>query len=106
MGVTYHRHSARVINSKRWPALRLAAKRRDGFKCVQCGAVGKIEIDHIMPVRDRPELAFELTNLQSLCPRCHTRKTRLECGHDPLNPARQAWRDLVRSTSRKETCNA
>lgn len=106
MGVTYFRHSAHVIASKRWPALRLNAKRRDGFKCVQCGAVGRLEVDHIKPVRTHPELAFDLANLQSLCPSCHTRKTRIECGHDPLSPERQAWRDLVRATPRKETEHA
>jgi 5-methylcytosine-specific restriction protein A len=102
MGVTYHRHSARIINSRRWLSFRLDAKRRDGFRCVQCGAVGRLEVDHILPVRTHPELAFDLSNLQTLCPACHTRKTRIECGHDPLSPERQAWRDLVRDTSRKE----
>lgn len=106
MGVTYHRHSARIINSKRWQALRLVAKRRDDWRCVQCGAVGRLEVDHIQPVRTHPELAFELSNLQTLCPACHTRKTRIECGHDPLSPERQAWRDLVRTTPRKETAHA
>ncbi len=57
---TYKRHSAKVINDKRWPALRLAAKRRDGFRCVKCNAVGRLEVDHIKPVRDTPELAFDL----------------------------------------------
>lgn len=102
MGVKYHRYSAIVIGSKRWPALRLAAKRRDGFRCVECGAAGRLEVDHIRPVRTHPELAFDLANLQTLCPACHTRKTRIECGHDPLSPERQAWRDLVRTTPRKE----
>lgn len=101
MDMTYHRHSARVIGSKRWPALRLAAKRRDGFRCVECGAVGRLEVDHVKPVRTHPELAFDLSNLQTLCASCHTRKTRLECGHDPQNPLREAWRNLVRSTVTK-----
>lgn len=98
MGVSHPRYSAHVIRSPRWPALRLAAKRRDGWRCVQCGAVGRLEVDHVKPVRDAPELAFDLTNLQTLCASCHTRKTRIECGHDPLSPERQAWRDLVRTT--------
>lgn len=94
----YRRHSAKVINDKRWPALRLAAKRRDGFKCVKCGAIGRLECDHILPVRDRPDLAFELTNLQTLCIRCHSAKTKIECGFgNELSPDRVAWRELVRA---------
>lgn len=96
MGLTYHRHSARIISSKRWQALRLNAKRRDGFRCVECGAAGRLEVDHIQPVRTHPELAFELSNLQCLCPRCHARKTAIEVGIAPLDPKRQQWRDLLR----------
>lgn len=96
MGVTYHRFSAHVIRDKRWPALRLAAKRRDNFKCVQCPAVGRLEVDHIKPVRTHPELAFTLENLQTLCIRCHSAKTKQECGFgNEVTPARAAWRDLV-----------
>jgi len=100
MGVkrrAYANHSAQVCRSKRWPALRLAAKRRDGFKCVSCGAAGPLEVDHIKPVRSHPELSFELSNLQSLCCRCHSRKTRIEIGLAEIDPKRQAWRDLVRA---------
>jgi len=95
MGVTYHRFSRAAQKDRRWPALRLAAKRRDGFACVQCGAVGRLEVDHVQPVRTHPDLAFDLDNLQCLCPACHSRKTRLECGHPPLSPERQQWRDLL-----------
>lgn len=103
----YANHSAKVCRSKRWPALRLAAKRRDGFACVKCGAVGSLEVDHIKPVRDAPELSFELSNLQTLCIRCHSRKTQLECGFgNEVSPARAAWRDLLATMAhpeRKET---
>lgn len=101
MGLRYDRHGAAVYRSRRWPALRTQAKRRDGFRCVSCGAVGRLEVDHIKPVRSHPELSFELTNLQSLCGSCHARKTRIEIGLDPLNPARQAWRSAVQELRRK-----
>ena len=95
MGVKYPRHSDHVTRSKRWKGLRLQALRRDGFACVQCGARGRLEVDHIEPVRTAPDRAFDLSNTQSLFPACHTRKTRIECGHPELPPARRAWRDLV-----------
>jgi 5-methylcytosine-specific restriction endonuclease McrA len=99
MGVKkYKRHSAVVTRSPRWPALRLAAKRRDGFKCVSCGARGQLEVDHIVPVRKCPELSFVLENLQTLCVACHSRKTRIEVGwQDDVDPKRQAWRDFIRA---------
>lgn len=92
----YRRYSAKVIRSRRWKALRLVALRRDDFACVQCGTRGPLEVDHIKPVRDRPDLSFELDNLQSLCGSCHSKKTRFEVGHKPLPPERQKWRDLLR----------
>lgn len=91
----YRRHSAATIRDKRWPALRLAAKRRDGFKCVTCGARGRLEVDHIKPVREAPELAFDLANLQTLCTPCHSRKTRIEVGFGETDPKRAAWRELL-----------
>lgn len=94
------RHSDAVVQSRRWAALRLMAKRRDGWKCVQCGARGRLEVDHIKPVRTHPELAFDLANCQTLCVPCHSRKTRIEIGLGEPNPARDAWRKLVRETHR------
>ena len=93
---TYERHSAKVTRSRRWKALRLQALRRDGWRCVECGARGGLEVDHIKPVRDAPECAFDLANLQSLCPSCHARKTRLEIGLGRPDPAREAWKSLLR----------
>lgn len=94
--IRWQRHSAKVTRSKRWQALRQECLRRDGFACRSCGARGRLEVDHIQPVRSHPELAFDLANLQALCAPCHTRKTRLECGHPPLTPERAAWRAAVR----------
>jgi 5-methylcytosine-specific restriction enzyme A len=92
----YDRHSAAVIRSKRWKGLRYQAKRRDGWQCVQCGAKGRLEVDHIKPVRTNPELAYDLNNLQTLCVSCHTRKTRIECGHPEKSPERKEWDALLK----------
>jgi 5-methylcytosine-specific restriction endonuclease McrA len=98
----FKRHSAAVTRSRRWPALRVAALRRDGFKCRACGASGRLEIDHIEPVRTHPELAFDLSNLQALCAACHSRKTRIECGFSPPSPDRLAWREAVKELSNRK----
>ncbi|NVK44180.1 MAG: HNH endonuclease [Oceanospirillaceae bacterium] len=98
MGVK--RYGTWVYRDKRWPALRLMAKRRDGFVCVKCGSRLRLQADHVKPVRDFPELAFEMGNLQTLCGTCHGQKTRLEAGHPELSPERQKWRDLLRDMQR------
>lgn len=95
MGMKFRRYSAAVTRSRRWQGLRLQALRRDGFACVQCGRRGRLEVDHIEPVRSRPDLSYELGNLQALCPSCHARKTRIECGHKPASPERLKWRESV-----------
>ena len=93
MGVK--RYGSAVYRSPRWKAVRQEAKRRDGWQCVKCEARGRLEVDHIKPVRTHPELAFDLANLQTLCVPCHSRKTRIEIGLGEPNPARDAWRQLV-----------
>lgn len=105
MAVSFPRYSHAVTHNRRWPALRQAAKRRDGWKCVQCGGRQHLEVDHVQPVRTHPELSFDLGNLQTLCRSCHTKKTRLECGLPTISEARQKWRDAVRDMSRGGDCS-
>lgn len=96
----YKRYSAKVTRGPRWKALRMQALDRDGWACVSCGQRRRLECDHVLRVRDRPDLSFTLSNLQILCGRCHARKTRLEVGHKPLPPERQKWRNLLRDMQR------
>lgn len=91
----YARHSKRVTATRRWQVLRHKILERDDWQCRCCGERRRLEIDHIKPVKTHPELAFDPSNLQALCGRCHASKTRIECGHKPLDPKRQAWREAV-----------
>jgi 5-methylcytosine-specific restriction protein A len=47
--------------------------------CEHCAEQGKpvpaVDVDHIKSRAKHPELALDPTNLQSLCKRCHSRKT-------------------------------
>jgi 5-methylcytosine-specific restriction endonuclease McrA len=96
----HRRHSRHVTNDRRWPALRLEVLRRDSWTCRQCGGPGR-EVDHIKPVRDRPDLAFAVANLQTLCRACHTRKTRREVGLPEPSPERQRWAAAIASTGKE-----
>lgn len=61
-----------------WRALRLAALKRDHFRCTVCGvyvgAKGDSRVDHIRPRSECPELALELSNLRVLCATCDNRR--------------------------------
>ena len=48
-----------------------------GNKCAKCNTedLSNIELDHIKPVRLYPNLAFDESNIQPLCKKCHVLKT-------------------------------
>jgi 5-methylcytosine-specific restriction enzyme A len=96
MGLRHHRHSAAFISTARWRRLRRLILRRDEYKCVTCGARGRLEVDHIKPVRDAPELAYAADNLQSLCVSCHSAKTAAEVFGKPEDPEKRKWRLLLK----------
>jgi len=99
----HHRFSRAVTRTKRWRVLRMAILERDGFRCTSCGCGGRLEVDHIKPVRTHPDLSYSPDNLQALCQVCHTRKTRIECGHPPPSEPRQEWRGFVTALGRGGT---
>ena len=87
----HHTH----LNARRWAAVRRAVLKRDGFRCVECGRAGKLEVDHIVPMQREPgQDPYDPNGLQVLCRACHIEKTRLE-NRRPLTPAEAAWRGLV-----------
>jgi 5-methylcytosine-specific restriction enzyme A len=93
------RFSDPVTHTRRWHAIRLQAKRRDGWACVQCGSKLRLEVHHVESVRNRPDLAYSLDNTQTLCSRCHSSKTRVELGF-VTDPFRDAWRDAIRALTK------
>ena len=107
MGVkSYFRHSKQVTDSALWPGLRIEALRRDDWQCVQCGSRRGLQIDHIKPVRSHWHLRFEISNLQVLCKRCHSAKTRVEIGLPELSPQRRDWRAYVKNEQQRRSQNA
>ena len=63
--------------SKMSSSMRYDVLRRDGFKCVLCGASAddgaKLEVDHIIPVSKGGKT--EMSNLRTLCDRCNRGKS-------------------------------
>ena len=78
-----------------WRVVRLKALDRDNWTCRKCGGRGRLEVDHIQPLEDGGEL-YDLSNLMSLCKKCHISKTRLDYrARHPVEPGVTAWRELV-----------
>lgn len=45
---------------------------RQGFRCADCGAEDKpLEIHHVIPRHENPDLAFDIDNVVALCNECH-----------------------------------
>jgi|SRR5690625_69842 len=68
----------RFYRSAEWMAKRQEILRRDNHECQQCKRDGKFSpantVHHIEHLIDRPDLALEADNLESLCPGCHNRE--------------------------------
>lgn len=69
-----HKATDSFYYGRPWRTVRAAALRRDGRRCVVCGAdvsaPGAARVDHILPRRDWPELELELGNIRTLCAAC------------------------------------
>lgn len=66
----------RIRKSKEYILWRTAVFTRDDYSCTKCGEKGgKLNADHIKPFALYPELRFAIDNGQTLCKKCHTKKT-------------------------------
>ena len=92
--MTSKQHPSRQ-QRRRWNALRLRILERDGYACVHCGARGRMEVDHIIPV-DAGGAAWDPANLQTLERTCHLAKTALERGTTPGQRTRARWDGVIR----------
>ena len=58
-----------------WYTLRCKILRMYGSKCMKCGSVKNIAVDHIKPRSLYPDLALCEDNMQVLCRRCNSSKS-------------------------------
>jgi 5-methylcytosine-specific restriction enzyme A len=64
------KRARRARNSARWQKARALAKQRDGNRCGSCGATVDLQVHHIVRLEDGGA-EFDLSNLTTLCVRCH-----------------------------------
>lgn len=61
-----------------WRAKRVQIMRRDGYRCVCCGAdvraKGAARVDHIIPLSQAWHLRLTDSNLRTLCVRCDNQR--------------------------------
>ena len=93
----------RIYWTKRWKRLRWVVFARDNYRCVACGKAGRLECDHVEPIRNGGDW-YRLDNLQTLCRGCHIQKTKKELAEaqrntlpkrKPPSPARAALMALA-----------
>ena len=69
--VKYSFDIATFENQKRWLKVKSDAIVRDNFKCKVCSKSYDLEVHHILPRSEHPELSLDLENLMTLCIECH-----------------------------------
>ena len=87
-----------VYRTQRWRKLRAQVMRRAGWACRPCQREGRGVraariVHHIRPVRQAPELAFTITNLEPTCWDCHQQKHEQDITPDPTQ---RAWNSFYR----------
>lgn len=69
----------RRYRTSRWERLRKRVLERDNHLCQACARSGIVrtgnEIDHIKKAMDNLQLFWTEENLETLCKRCHSKKT-------------------------------
>ena len=92
------RERAAFYGSARWKRVRLMKIRRDPF-CERCWLDGRrvaaVDVHHRIDRLIRPELSFQLMNLESLCKPCHGLITRIH-RQDGLGSSRNDRQDPAR----------
>lgn len=58
----------------RWLRVKKEAFERDGYKCQMCGSQKHLCGHHIQERAKHPELAYEVTNIVTLCKSCHAKQ--------------------------------
>lgn len=84
----------KFYSTRQWRSIRLNALRRDGYKCQHAKRLGQElkadTVHHVIPVRENPRLALDLSNLESINKSNHNREhpEKLNDGFKYLNEER------------------
>ena len=92
------------LNARRWDAVRRTVFERDGWRCRKCGRAGRLEVDHVVPLK-RGRRSVGATNLVIVTDRrayhlelTSTPETYMGLGLRPTSPSVSAWRPARRAS--------
>ena len=71
-----------------WERIRLTALNRDGWRCRECGKAGRLEVHHVIPLKDGG--TNDENNVKTLCVGCH-----LDAHRKPTPASVQEWDAMV-----------
>jgi 5-methylcytosine-specific restriction endonuclease McrA len=68
------------VSNHRYSNARRVARRRDKYQCVTCGSKEKLEVNHILNLKDSRKnygwgCQHHLSGLETLCRKCHVKVT-------------------------------
>jgi 5-methylcytosine-specific restriction endonuclease McrA len=61
-------------NTKAYRRARVKVLNRDGHVCMYCGTSEDLTIDHVLSIKNHPELAMDMDNMVIACKPCNSRK--------------------------------
>jgi 5-methylcytosine-specific restriction endonuclease McrA len=62
------------LNTSRWKRFADDVKRRDGYKCIQCGCKDNLQVHHKLYYQHRSPWDYTIDLLETLCGSCHKMK--------------------------------
>ena len=65
--------SQSFYNSRSWKRIKDYRMSLDGGICTRCGYKADL-VHHIKEIKEAPELALDIDNLESLCHKCHNKE--------------------------------
>ena len=96
------------INSATWARVRKQVFERDGYRCTSCGKAGRLECHHRVSLW-KGGARYDLTNLETLCSRCHLAVTAEQNSKGSFNKkqfeilqaSRRSWQAFVDARRRE-----
>lgn len=62
----------KIVNNKKFRKVRAMVLKRDSFKCIKCFTDSNLHVHHIKSLREAPKLSHDMSNLITLCVKCHS----------------------------------
>lgn len=60
-----------IRNNSKYQVFRKTCMERDGYRCIECGVGGYLQVHHIKELAKYPELAYDIDNGKTVCIACH-----------------------------------